>query len=327
MLPKTILQREFDRFSEIGGQPAVRTDLVSSATVFAVVNTSTTGQASVVLGTGISWIGLATVNVSNQISTVLAGNVTLNPSPNFIGLVTIANNVSLVEPVSVDDNASSLTVDWLSGATVAVSNLPNVTIGAALPAGANYIGLATVNVGNNLTLGSNVTLNPSNAYIGLASVNVGGTLPALSAGANYVGLASVNIGGTLPALSTGAAYVGLASVNVGGINSGKTFNIAPIALAATNLSGATIMVSSASKKWYINSLILSMASVVGITLLNGPTYLAGNASVRMNFASQGGLTQTGNEFPVLQALVNQTNFLIATDTASPVAGYATWWEE
>ncbi len=301
MLPKTILQREFDRFSEIGGQPAVRTDLVSSATVFAVVNTSTTGQASVVLGTGISWIGLATVNVSNQISTVLAGNVTLNPSPNFIGLVTIANNVTLVEPVSVDDNASSLTVDWLSGATVAVSNLPNVTIGAALPAGANYIGLATV--------------------------NVGGTLPALSAGANYVGLASVNIGGTLPALSTGAAYVGLASVNVGGINSGKTFNIAPIALAATNLSGATIMVSSASKKWYINSLILSMASVVGITLLNGPTYLAGNASVRMNFASQGGLTQTGNEFPVLQALVNQTNFLIATDTASPVAGYATWWEE
>lgn len=60
------------------------------------------------------------MKISKLTSTVaLTGNVTLNPSPNFIGLATVVPGAT---PFPVTDNSGSLTVDWLSGATVNLSN-------------------------------------------------------------------------------------------------------------------------------------------------------------------------------------------------------------
>ncbi len=316
------------------------TSVIGSApTLFAVVNTGAPGEASIALdptpilnttSKQAAWVSTATgsllnVNLADRsgnaavidVSGRLLSSVSLNPSASFIGLATVVN---ANQPALV--------------AGTAYVGLASVNIGGTLPAltaGAAYIGLASVNIGGTLpalaassafiglisaaSIQGKVQLVAGTAYAGLASVNIG-------PGTSYIGLASVNVGGSLPA---GSNFIGLASVIA---NSGKVLNIAPIALAATNLSGATALVSSASKKWYVTSLVLSAASNVGMTFLNGATYIAGNASIRMQVAPQGGIAKDNNSLtPMLFALATQTNFLIATDTAAPVAGFATWYEE
>lgn len=261
-------------------------------------------------------------------ATTVVGSA-LPAGTNYIGLATV--NVG-----------NTPAVTFTSGSTVAVSNLPNVTVNA-LPAGTAYIGLASVNIGGTLP-----ALVAGTAYIGLASVNVGGTLPALTAGTAYIGLASVNIGGTLPVLTAGTNYIGLASVNVGGslpagtnylglasVNIGgkatavgKTLNISPIAIAATNLSGATSFVAASTKKFYITNLILANASAVGINIISGATYLTGNASLRIQLAANSGFVEAGSvESPTYFGLAAQKDFSIVTDTAAPVVGKVIWFEE
>jgi hypothetical protein len=233
-LPTNLDQLNRTSFSEVNSKPAKRVDVVSTATLFAVVNTGNPGQASVVIDTGTNFIGLATVTVGNLVNS----------------LSTINSPVTVIQG----------TTPW--------SSLGTMTVGASLPVGTNYIGLASVNVGGTLpalTVGTATigivrvanqnALIAGSAYVGLASVNIGGTLPALTAGTAYIGLASVNIGGTLPALSAGSAFIGLtttvvgsaatlfAVVNTGASNSNITLNPSPnfIGLATVVIgSGATI---------------------------------------------------------------------------------------
>lgn len=102
---------------------AKKTSLVSAATIYAVVNTGS------------------------------AGNTTLNPSPNFIGLVTAVHgsNVTL--------NASNAFIGLVS---VAQPINANVSLGASV----QYIGLVSVAQ----PINANVSLSASAAYIGLATV-------------------------------------------------------------------------------------------------------------------------------------------------------------
>lgn len=367
------------------------TVLGSAPTLFAVVNTSAAGQASIVLDTGTKFIGLTTtvlsrspilgagdtnalfastatgsmlnvalmgrtgnvatvdssgnqaVLINNSMVTVTLGtvlssandtvgvvhnsNVSLNPSNSFIGLTTtvIGSAPTIFAVVNTGASNSNVTLNpspnFIGLVTVVNGNQP------ALIASSAYIGLASVNIGGTLP-----ALTAGSAYVGLASVNIGGTLPALTAGSAYVGLASVNIGGTLPALAAGSAFIGLVSAaSINGnvdLKTGRTLNIAQIALSATNLSGATAFISSASKKYYITNLILSTASNVGINFINQGTYLTGNASLMIQLAPQGGIVENNNpSAPLYFALANQTNFLITTNTAAPISGRVTWYEE
>lgn len=215
---------------------AKRTSLVSAATIYAVVNTS---NSNVTLNPSPNFIGIVTV--ANPSS--FGGNVTLNPSPNFIGIVTVANPSAFNGNVTLNPSPNFIGL-------VTVGNNP--TLGA----GANYIGLASVNIGGTLP-----ALSAGTNYIGLASVqgnvnatqtgtwNVGVTgLLSLASGTEvrtrpvsnvtlnpsnaYIGLASVNIGGTLPALTAGSAYIGLASVNIGGTLPALTAGTAFIGLVS-----------------------------------------------------------------------------------------------
>lgn len=206
-------------------------------------------------------------NLLNGEHLQLISPVSIYPLPtgtNFIGLATVVPGTAF----PVTDNSGSLTVDWLSGATVSVASLPNVTLGS----GTNFIGLATVNVANSVGLtgllslasGTQVGINPGTNFIGLATAVIGntpavtqsgtwnvgitgltslasGTQVGLNPSANYIGLASVNIGGSLPALAVGGNFIGLATVVAGSAfpvtdNSGS--------LTVDWVSGATVSVAA-----------------------------------------------------------------------------------
>ena len=143
----------------------------AAATIFAVVNTSAAGQASVVLDNSVNRIGFATVAISTPtiyavVNTAAAGqaSIVIDNSINNIGFATVR-----------------------VGAGSSYIGLASVNIGGSLPAGVNGIGFATVNVVNQPALVTGA------AYVGLASVNIGGTLPALSAGVNGIGFATVAV--------------------------------------------------------------------------------------------------------------------------------------
>lgn len=169
---------------------SITVDWTSGATVaISNIPSITIGAGNVTLNASNAFIGLVTVANSVPVTGTFwqttqpvsfTGNATLNPSPNYIGLVTTVPGA--VQPVN--DNSGSLTVDWLSGATVGVSSLPNVTIGSNVTLNSSnaFIGLATV------VLNSNVTLSPIQSLLSLASIygNVG-----IATGANFIGLATV----------------------------------------------------------------------------------------------------------------------------------------
>jgi len=233
---------EITREEHDGTINAKRVTLVSGQTIYAIVNTSAVGQASVVVDTGANWIGLATVNVSNPtlyavVNTGAVGvqqsMVTIFPGPNYIGLASV-NIGGTLPPLS---------------AGVANIGFASVTPISSWPDPKGYIGLASVNIG-----GGNVGLNAGIAGIGFATINVVNQ-PALVASAAYVGLASVNIGGTLPALTAGVAGIGFSTVNVAAIAAG------------TNYIGSVTVANATA--WPDPKTFIGLVTVQGITALIG----------------------------------------------------------
>ena len=135
-----------------------------------------------------------------------AGQATITPlqawpdPKTYIGLVTITGSLSAaagnitLDPGSQTQIKGNLTLSDSKG----FIGLTTTTVGAPLPAGANYIGLVTISgslsaAAGNITLdpGSktqivgNVTLSDSKTFIGLTTSTIGAPLPA---GANYIGL-------------------------------------------------------------------------------------------------------------------------------------------
>jgi hypothetical protein len=111
--------------------------MLSTATIFAVVNTSAAGNTNALatLLAGPNQIGSVTISNFTAPNT---GNVTLNPSPSFIGIVTVANPSSTSGMVTIFPGPNQI-------GSVTVSNFTAPNVG-------------------------NVTLNASNAYIGIATV-------------------------------------------------------------------------------------------------------------------------------------------------------------
>ena len=138
-----------------------------------------------------------------------AGQATITPlqawpdPKTYIGLVTITGSLSAaagnitLDPGSQTQIKGNLTLSDSKG----FIGLTTTTVGAPLPAGANYIGLVTISgslsaAAGNITLdpGSktqivgNVTLSDSKTFIGLTTSTIGAPLPA---GANYIGLVTI----------------------------------------------------------------------------------------------------------------------------------------
>lgn len=202
-----------------GSINAKRVSIVSTATLYAVVNTAAGGGAG-------------------QVTVTPNGLVTLGASPEFIGLVSVSGSVGVTGLISLASGTevrnrpvSNTTLNasdaYIGLATVVNANQP------ALVASSAYIGLASVNVGN--VVNSIVTLAPRTDYIGLVSVSgivgVSGLISlasgteirirpisnvTLNASDAYIGLATI-VNANQPALVASSAYIGLASVNVGNV--------------------------------------------------------------------------------------------------------------
>ena len=247
----------------------------SAPTLFAVVNTAAAAQASVALDTGSKYIGLVTV--ANTVPVTGTFWQTTQPVSGTVA----ATQSGTWDEVGINDSSNSITVDWLSGATVAVSNLPNITIGAAIPIGANYIGLATV------TQANQPALVASTAYVGLASVNIGGTLPALAAGTNnigdvdvltiaagtnFIGQATVRIASNNGTdigdvnLLAGSAWIGLATVrpDFGG-------DVTVFTGIYSTAGAATVFVAPASNRFFLKSLHIASLGRSEVEIRSGAT--------------------------------------------------------
>lgn len=185
---------------------------------------------------------------------------TLGASPAFIGIVTVANTLTV--------NAHALTagVAGIGFATVNIVN-PNAYIGlvtSTLGVGTRFIGIVTVVQSSAArTITGNVTLSNSLTYIGL-------TTSTLGVGTQFIGLVTAN------------------SINTG---TNKTLINLPIAFSASSI--ATIAVPANANRINITNLVLNSSATVRISFKSGVTYLTGNASIGITLNPGGGFPLTG----------------------------------
>lgn len=214
--------------------------------------------SGVTLNPSPNYIGLASVNVGGTLPALSTGT-------NFIGLATVVAGAA----VPVTDNSGSLTVDWTSGATVAVSHMPNVTIGSAIPAGTNNIGDVDV---LSIAAGDN----------NIGNVDLASAIPA---GSNYIGLVT-----TFPAAAT--TYIGLVSVS-GTVGISGIISLASgtevRSLATINNWPATQAVTQ-SGTWNVGITgLVSLASGTFVSLNAGTNHI-GSVSIFGSVTANTGMT-------------------------------------
>lgn len=190
-------------------------------------------RVNIVAG-GLSFGGLVTlapspnfigiVTVANPGTASLSGNVTLNPSPNFIGIVTVANNRQYVD--GADGAGSSTgTVALGGGSDGILKPIPLDNINSAVRVN---IVTGTLNVGQ--SGGWNTDLNAGANFIGLVTVG-GGYLTSYPQVWNgsafeaidrtvFIGLVTAKLAS---AWSDPQAYIGLVTATLAGsVNTGMT---------------------------------------------------------------------------------------------------------
>lgn len=184
----------------------LETKMESAATIFAVVNTSAQGQASVVLDASIQKIGFATVNVANTVPVTFSGNVTLDDGSltGIVGNVTLSDSKTYIGLVTTTP-ASNITLN----ASAAFIGLVSVS-GFANPLPVTFSGNVTLDDGSLTGIVGNVTLSDAKTYIGLVTAT-----PASPTTVTHAGLV------TLAPLSN----IGFATVNVVNIARTITGNV------------------------------------------------------------------------------------------------------
>jgi hypothetical protein len=197
-----------------------------------------------------------------------------------------AEDVSTAHPLPVSIESwvpSSLTVEG----TVDIASLPNVTIGAALPAGSNAIGSVSVSSLPALPAGSNAIGSVS--VSSLPNVTIGAALPT---GSNAIGTVEVT---ALPALPTGSNVIGkvqitsMPSVTVGAALPAGSNAIGSVAIGAALPSG-----SNTIGKVDINSAIPSGSNVIGAVQIR-PSLSAGLYTHRAYVGGTGALIRSSQD--------------------------------
>lgn len=205
----------------------------SSATIFAVVNTSAAGQASIVLDNSVARIGFATVSVANTVPVTFSGNITLSDAKTYIGLTTttLASAPTLFAVVNTSAaGQSSIVLDnsisKIGFATVHQGSTPwnssiigNVTLTdsksyiglttTTLASSIANIGFATVNVANNIGITGNITLSDAKTYIGLTTTTLA-SAPTLFAVVNTAAAGQSSI-----VLDNSVSKIGFVTVHQG----------------------------------------------------------------------------------------------------------------
>ena len=146
-----------------------------------------------------------TVTVGNTVT--IAGTVTANPT----GTQTIAGTVTIGFIPQISGSVQVTDVNAVLDGSGNVFGLDRdfpvsgtVTIGSALPAGTNRIGVVTIGAGT-------VTLGAGTAQIGSVTASISGTVPV--SGTFFQGTQPVSLT-TLPALVAGTAQIGSVTASI-----------------------------------------------------------------------------------------------------------------
>jgi hypothetical protein len=182
-------------------------------------------------------VSIASVTVGNTVT--IAGTVTANPT----GTQTIAGTVTanIGDAISLVGGGYSTLTDLLANETIAVRELPaisgTVTIGSALPAGTNRIGVVTIgniqragdSVQSSLLTeaGSGYLLNRS--YLGAGLEQIGSVTASIS-GTVPISISSVTVGNSVTIASLPA---------ISGTVTANTFALQGTAVTTSNFTSTT----------------------------------------------------------------------------------------
>lgn len=308
------IQPGLDLEEHDGAINAKRVSLASAATIFVVSNVGSAQlSGSVTVGSLVSAATIYAV-VNTSAAGVGESMVTLFPSPNFIGITTVANkDRTITGNITISDSKAFI------GLTTSV-------IGSAIPAGANFIGLVTV-VGSlspaagNVTLDAgsktgivgNVTISDSKGYIGLVTATLDNsrgvsfsgnvTLDAgsktgiignvtLSDSKNFIGLVTVvqssaarTITGNLT-LSDSKTFIGLTTTTIGAaIPAGENFIGLVTIVGSLAPASGNVTLDAGSKTQIVGNVTISDSKgFIGLVSVSGfanplPVTFSGNVTL------------------------------------------------
>lgn len=193
-----------------GNLNAKKVSLVSGATIYAVVNTSSGGNVTVQQGTT-PWITSQQGNVTLDVGSLVGirGNLTLSDPKGYIGLVTIDigtnNQVAIKGNITLSGTANvavlgNVTIDSIANPVALKGNLtlsdPKGFIGLVTvvqsSTSRSIVGNVTIDsIANPIALKGNLTLSDSKAFIGLTTAVNGQSWPDPK---TYIGLVTIDIG-------------------------------------------------------------------------------------------------------------------------------------
>ena len=240
-----------------------------------------------------------TVTVGNTVT--IAGTVTANPT----GTQTVAGTVTIgfIPPISgsVQVTDVNAVLDGSGNVFGLDRDFPisgTVTIGSALPAGTNRIGVVTIGAGT-------VTLGAGTAQIGSVTASISGTVPV--SGTFFQGTQPVSLT-TLPALVAGTAQIGSVTASISNsvtiaslpaISGTVTANSSNGSLTTrfgsvttANTAFATSAVTNANRKYLLIQNVTTASNVITVGIGFTPTTTQG-----IQLSSGAGLTFEGSYIP------------------------------
>lgn len=285
---------------------AASTVFVGTPTLFAVVNTGAAGVGNSIvtvanpnfgINAGVNNIGFATVTQVNQPALVASnafiglttavigssptifavvntggantGNITLNPSPNQIGSVTVSNPVSLGAGVANIGFASVTPVKswpdpttYIGLVTATLAGSVNTGMTTIFP-GPNFIGLVTATLGSMVTVTLGTTLDATKDTVGVGQWYP--TLQSLASGG--LGPIAVDVNGRV-LIGDSKGYIGLVTVTQ--------------ASAARTITGNVTLSDSKSYIGLVTTTLGAGISGIGfatVTLINQPALVASSANI------------------------------------------------
>lgn len=260
---------------------AKKVSMVSSSTVYAVVNIASSSAGTTVYQGTVPWSSLGTVTLGDSIpaGSNNIGDVDIASSVELTALATVtqsgtvtvdATDLDIRDLTSASDSVAAVQsgswdVTLEGGVTVFQgddpwSSLGTVSLGASIPAGSNNIG--------DVDIASSVELTA------LTTTTLGAAVPT---GTNYIGLASVNVGNELTALATvtqsGTVTVDATDLDIRDLTSASD-SVAAVQSGAWDVTlGSGVTVYQGSTPW--NGIVTVASEVV----LDAGTSYVGLATV------------------------------------------------
>jgi hypothetical protein len=204
--------------------------------------------------------------------------------------------VSLSEPISVDDNGGSLTVDGTVALdSASLTALETTTIGTALPAGNNNIG--DVDIASALPAGDNNIGNVDIVSLPTVTVSDGGSTISVDDGAGSLTVdGSVAISGSLPA---GNNVIGQVDIN----------SSVDLALDAGSLSALTTALETISVQNFP-----ATQTVSGTVTANAGTGTMATQDVRPSTATVTSVADTASSTTLLSSAATRLGAAIFNDS-------------